>query len=376
MKPSHSRLAFVDNLRILLTVLVVLVHASVTYGGEGSWYWKERAATTAEKIILTTFNALSQSFFMGLFYFLAGVFTTASYDRKGPGAFLRDRLLRLGIPLLAFDLVLEPLTLLIRDPSMLGDRSIGELYLDYLRHKPGIGAGPLWFVELLLIFSLLYIGWRAVAGSSPASPSALPRRRTIFTFTLAMGIGAFIVRLWLPMGWAFAPMNLQLPFCVQYVCMFVAGVAAGRRGWLDGLAGPAAGGWGGAAAATALVLPVLALVGGGEGGDFGAFQGGVRWQAFAYALWEGFACVAFSLFLLRFFRERLGRQGVLARECAAGAYTVYIIHAPILVAVTVSAFRIRAPAIVKFAGASAVAVSLCFATAAVLRRLPGLRRIL
>ena len=101
------------------------------------------------------FNALCQSFFMGLLFFLAGYFTPGAYDRKGPAGFLRDRLLRLGIPLLAFDFLLEPLTLYIRQDPEIAGRPIPELYLDYLRHKEGIGAGPLWFAARAALVRLL-----------------------------------------------------------------------------------------------------------------------------------------------------------------------------------------------------------------------------
>ena len=37
---------------------------------------------------------------MGFFFLLAGYFTPASYERKGAGAFLTDRFVRLGIPLI------------------------------------------------------------------------------------------------------------------------------------------------------------------------------------------------------------------------------------------------------------------------------------
>ena len=33
-----ARLFFIDNLRILLIALVIMVHLSVTYGGVGGWY--------------------------------------------------------------------------------------------------------------------------------------------------------------------------------------------------------------------------------------------------------------------------------------------------------------------------------------------------
>ncbi len=47
---------------------------------------------------------------MGFFFLLAGYFTPAALERKGYARFIGDRFLRLGLPLLAFGLVLGPLT--------------------------------------------------------------------------------------------------------------------------------------------------------------------------------------------------------------------------------------------------------------------------
>lgn len=48
----------------------------------------------------------------GFFFLISGFFTPASFDRKGGRAFVRDRLLRLGVPLLVFLLLLRPLVTL------------------------------------------------------------------------------------------------------------------------------------------------------------------------------------------------------------------------------------------------------------------------
>jgi hypothetical protein len=47
---------------------------------------------------------------MGFLSLLAGYFTPGSLERKGYARFLGDRFLRLGLPLLAFGLILGPLT--------------------------------------------------------------------------------------------------------------------------------------------------------------------------------------------------------------------------------------------------------------------------
>jgi glucans biosynthesis protein C len=44
---------------------------------------------------------------------IAAYFTPGSYDRKGATSFLRDRLVRLGISLLLYYLLLEPLVVYI-----------------------------------------------------------------------------------------------------------------------------------------------------------------------------------------------------------------------------------------------------------------------
>ena len=43
---EKPRLFFIDNLRILLITLVMMIHLSITYGGEGSWYYRDGQADT------------------------------------------------------------------------------------------------------------------------------------------------------------------------------------------------------------------------------------------------------------------------------------------------------------------------------------------
>ena len=38
---EKARLFFVDNLRTLMIVLVIMQHLSVTYGGVGGWYYSD-----------------------------------------------------------------------------------------------------------------------------------------------------------------------------------------------------------------------------------------------------------------------------------------------------------------------------------------------
>jgi len=103
-----GKLYYIDNIRLVLTILVILHHLCVTYGAPGGWYYNEPASNTGVLVPLTVFVSLNQSFFMGFFFLLAAFFTYSSYHRKGAGPFMTDRLVRLGVPLIFYSFVLSP----------------------------------------------------------------------------------------------------------------------------------------------------------------------------------------------------------------------------------------------------------------------------
>src|SRR5579862_5708643 len=118
-----ARVEFIDNLRWVMIVLVVAMHAAVTYSHLGSWYFMEDPKPgTIVLVVFATFQIFLQAFFMGLLFLIAGYFVPGAFDRKTPGNFLRDRAMRLGLPSLFYMLLLHPLAVygLLRhfdDPS-------------------------------------------------------------------------------------------------------------------------------------------------------------------------------------------------------------------------------------------------------------------
>ncbi len=106
--PKSVRLFFLDNLRVLLIMLVIAGHLAATYSGSDVWYYYEPTKDEVASIILSIFGVTVQAFTMGLFFLIAGYLTPGAYDRKGATAFLKGRLLRLGIPLLIYDLFIAP----------------------------------------------------------------------------------------------------------------------------------------------------------------------------------------------------------------------------------------------------------------------------
>jgi glucan biosynthesis protein C len=378
---GQPRLLYVDNLRTMVITMVILVHLAVTYGGEGSWYYKEGQADVLTSAVLTAHNAISQSFFMGLLFLLSAYFTAASCDRKGCGPFLHDRFLRLGIPLLFYEFLIQPFLIYVLVTTGIIDlrRSFHDWLASYCTSFH-MGSGPLWFVEVLLIFSVLYAAWRQLrkpVSRVHDSPGYLPGRNAFLLFAALLGILSFVVRLRFPVNWAFGPLNLQLAFFVQYVAMFIIGVIAYRRNWLQRLPTVSAvfcfvlAGF-----LIVFALPFLFVFGGASDGQVWRFLGGPHWQALAYAIWEQLLAVAMTVGLIILFRERFNRQGPLARAAAASSYTVYVIHAPIIILFALAVRNLHLYALLKFAIAALVTIPVAFAVANTLRKLPLANRIL
>lgn len=226
---SHgSRLLFVDNLRILLISMVVIQHVAVTYGAVGSWYYHDPSTNLLTAIILTSWTGIGMASGMGFFFFIAGYFTPRSYDRKGSKSFLLDRLVRLGIPLLIYDLLLDPLVVYIAS----GPReSYWSFYGTYLLPERGIANGPVWFIAVLLAFTLIYGVWRWLTRNQKhlaARTGKLPSYRAIFGFIFSLGLVSFVVRIWWPAGSIFQLLNVPVGYLPQYISFFILGMIAYR----------------------------------------------------------------------------------------------------------------------------------------------------
>ncbi len=375
---ASGRLLFVDNIRVLLTVLVLLHHLMITYAGSGGWFYKEGLQDFTTTAVGAWFCATNQAFFMGLFFFISAYFVPGSYDRKGAGVFFKDRLIRLGIPLAIYSWVLNPIMLYM----LFGGQGVPffDYYLRvYFGENALIGSGPTWFIETLLIFSLVYVGWRVVTRNRPApvaQESPFPGNRSIVLFALTIAVLAFIVRLvFIVDEFNFGPLNLQFGFFVQYIALFAIGLVAYRRNWLVNL--PEATGRLWLRVAIALVLawwPFVLIT--DAPSNIMPFKGGFHWQSLANATWESFTCVSMSIALVYLFRRYFNRQGAAAVWLSRNAYTAYLIHPLVLVPVALAVQSIMVYPLAKWAVVGMVVVPLCFGLGQVLRKLPYTERVL
>jgi peptidoglycan/LPS O-acetylase OafA/YrhL len=368
---------YIDRLRSVMTVFVVLHHTAITYGAIGGWFWHEidpSGALSSQLLIL--FCTTNQAYFMGFFFLLAGYFTPASLERKGYARFIGDRFLRLGLPLLAFGLILGPLTAGIVNYAK-GD-GFWSCIVWLWRHKEFIN-GPLWFAQALLIFSLAYCAWRAVFGSplnkSQRTPSGIPAGYWWLLSALGTGVVALAIRQFVPTGENV--IGLQLGYFATYIFLFGAGIAAWRYDWLRQLT------WKNARAGIiALVIAWPAMPVGSlaasvlNGPGKSNFGGGLSWTAILYALWEPFVAWGLIALWLLVFRARMNQPSALWAWLNRRAYAVYIIHPPVLVSVSLLLHGWVAPALVKFGVVGLLTCISCWLVADPLVRLPGVRRVI
>jgi len=326
-------------------------------------------------LLLTFFAAINQAFFMSLFFLVSAFFTPPSYDRKGAVSFLRDRLERLGIPLLIYFFVLNPS--LVYLVHRFTDQT-QQAYLEFMRHNliREAGSGPLWFVFTLLVFTTVYVALRVMAEKPEKRARArpLPSNLQIFAFVVGVGLFTFFVRFWCPVGVEI--FNLQLGYYPLYVCMYAFGVWAYRSSWIDELQSAQVNLWFGSSVVLIALLPIVMALGGGLDGGIEAFYGGASWQAYAYAAWEPVLCVGFSMKLLVVFRERCNTERRLSNSMTRSAYTAYIVHPFFVVLGTFFLARLPLDPLVKFIVLCPLAVVSCFAVSDWIRRAPLLRRVL
>ena len=237
---SRNRYIFIDYLRGFLTVVVVLYHSLLTYTSNG---YASVIADVGKWAGFDTVVEFLDIFFMSLFFFVSGLFSFKSMERKGIWMFLRGRLLRLGIPFVLGWLIINIPAYYLSYGAyyqfMYGvPMSIDGFFKYWGETLGGSTAGPLWFLWVLLLFDCL------IAVTYKAFPRILKKIRICkykwltnpWLFIIGMALLALIC--YLPMlnigdnkfVHLFGPFNLQISRILLYLMFFVCGAAIGIYG--------------------------------------------------------------------------------------------------------------------------------------------------
>jgi glucans biosynthesis protein C len=368
--PAAPRFHYIDNLRWVLVILVISMHAADTYSPLGNWYFVDRTPlSTPVLLFFAAWQMFLQAFFMGLLFFIAGLFVPQSFDRKGPMAFARDRARRLGVPVLFYMFVLGPVTeyYLAHSWTSTKPTSFAHEWLGHIRNGEFRQEnGPLWFCVALLIFSLTYAVLRApepLRAPGPRTARPPPSTAALICFALAMAAATFLVRAVRPP----TVLNMHLGDFSQYILLFAAGVLAARQQWVSELPVRPAIAWL-VLVSTAGSVGWLALVlgGGGLSGSAEFYSGGWHWQSAALSLWESATCVGMCFGLLVFFREKINLHGRISTFASDNAFGVYVIHPPVVIAIARLLYGVPWHPLLKFVILAGSATAVSFVLSAML----------
>lgn len=310
---NMKRSCYLDNLKLFLTLLVVFHHAGQAHDPSSYWPYHFEDPSMMMPWIWHFFST-NASFFMGLFFLVAGYFTPNSYDRQKAGIFVKKKLLRLGIPCI---LMTGILTLLV------GHMEIGHM----------------WFVENLLLFSLLYAAYRLVFPREVSYRQQGPRIVWLLSIALVMGVIAQIVRQYSPQdNWInigrilyFEPARYP-----QYVIMFVLGLFACRFDFFDRMDRNTG---------------LACLIMGGLLAVCNYLRADGPWNAFVESLfgfYESLMSVSISFGLIWLFRECFNRTDAFLSWSAAQTYWVYVVHLPLMIVLQFMTDSLTMPRMAKF----------------------------
>jgi multidrug transporter EmrE-like cation transporter len=306
---TNNHLFFLDNLRVTLIVLVIAHHVGQAYGPTGG-YWPIMEA--ARSPVLGPFFTVNRSFFMSLFFMIAGYFTVMSVDKYGPKVFIKERSMRLGLPALTWMLVMIPLQLFVFSAPVWP-----------------LEAAHLWFLEHLLIFSVVYaLWWRFSKPDNEPKPQADPPgygRIIVFAFLLA--ILSALVRIWFPIDrWVYLLGFIKVAFAdvPRDLSFFVIGLIAYRQNWIlrfpkkDGFV------WLAVGVTLAVAWYVYALVG------RNLLQLSDIQLGIIYPIWESLLCCGMCIGLTVLFREYFNSKSNLGSILAKSQYAAYVFHVPVV----------------------------------------------
>ncbi|MET8893332.1 acyltransferase family protein [Streptomyces albogriseolus] len=209
---GSGRRGELDVLRALVVIGLVFFHSALVFSPDDDFYVKN-ATTTDAVTVVAGFGVV---WAMPMLFLVAGLGARHSVRRRGPARFARERLLRLGVPLVFGTVVLCPLPQWLRLRA--ADPAYDEPYLTFwgrflsVRPDPAdvpfvlegehFETGHLWFVVLLLTFCLLLAPLAAALTRRADRVAGAVRRRPVLLLAPALPLAAVNALLGMEEGYA------------------------------------------------------------------------------------------------------------------------------------------------------------------------------
>jgi len=333
-----------SNLRAFAILMVVAFHSFIAYLGSQPaaplsfdsppYGWTVNPIVdNARWFGFDLFCAFQYLYLMHLMFLLSGLFVWPSLSRKGAGTFLRDRLVRLGVPFLLGTYLLMPVAyypvyrLTAVDPGW-------SAFWSHWMALPFWPTGPMWFLWSLLTLNVVAAGVYCLApragallARQSANAAARPWRYFVALVIVSALVYVPLATVFKPWDWVqLGPFSLQPSFAPQYALYFFLGLAIGSQGLERGLLssdGIFARHWGrwslGAFAGFLLWIIPTALI---ETGTGAGLPGLAIVADLGFVLAAAASCFALIGTFLRFATARRP----IADSLSEHAYGIYFVH--------------------------------------------------
>jgi peptidoglycan/LPS O-acetylase OafA/YrhL len=341
---DNSRICYLDNIRAIIIVFVVVFHAILPYGYCPWWY----VVDPVQFPFSFYFIVLLEPVLMPVLFFIAGLLAWPSLLRNGTARFMATKANRLLLPFLLCTLLLGPIMPFVRQALRALDSGgdpagFWRFWIGFLQSVSTVHSGSAststeivvnqyWFLMLLFIFfagfGLFVSIRRTTPGENPDNPVGRPPSRPkllglIAAFSLVLGaiyavICLFISgNLWVTLGglWQVQPAKIHI-----YLGLFLAGICVERKNLLpqiNSITRPAV--W--LAAVVAVAAAYLAAVIKTAGVPDASMT-----LVIASRFLRIFLVVTVSLWLLGFFRQTFNRSTAVWSELSTNSYNIYLIH--------------------------------------------------
>jgi Acyltransferase family len=379
------RVTALDRARTFITSLVLLHHSVLNYIYFGTG---DRARWLGFDLIVL-FN---DSFFMACMFFISGLFVRDSLARRGAGNYLVHRAFRLGVPYLVSIFILMPIAYY---PTFLRYHLPGTTDFNFFHfwwHTLTIGpwpSGPAWFLWVLLALDAIAA---AIWAAAPGAIEVLGRITASFRDRPMAAFAAFLIFsiiVYLPLRLIFGdaawfeppgfPLPIQTSRILLYGGYFFVGVGVGATGLRDGLLAEDSevakrwAAWIGLAAIFYAAILVLVYAHHHWVADFNAPP--FWWEAaytLAFALFGAAMTFAEPAIFLRFAKSSLR----LLDAIRPSAYGIFLVHYIFIIWLQYIVYEPEWSPFVKFAIVFVGTLSLSWATALLLRRIPFVARMI
>ncbi len=359
-----------DNLRVIVVFLVVVLHAIISYMEYAPPWWY--VLDGQRSIVFTYMVLLIDVPIMQIMFFLAGYFAWTSLAKRGPAKFFTDKIRRIGIPWAIGVLLLAPPTAYMIYYSRKSPMSFWTFWrTDFW--GPAYQQSVYWYLGVLLalfaVTGLLFAMSRRFAAWEPVI-----RRPTLWqgaafvalVSAASIPIAAFCdLDLW-SNNRLFVYQPVRIP---DYIAYFFLGIFARRCGWFG------ENGWQprldlwtalGIVSGTVYVIwrmtPQPGLT-------------AIEFKAAAVVLFNLF-CFAALFASIALARRYCGGNGGFWSVQARNSYGVYYLHPLILYPLALAFVPLPLSIFLKAAILVAISYALSLAASALaLTRLPGLRRM-